>query len=175
MGEDVGISISRVEVWRNGEVMEINRDECEFEYRDSQFKKNRDVILRVWIELRPGYKSEIMATMQKHMNQRMGRIPPYPSPGSFFKNIKTDHWDEKNGRLEDIFKKRGKIPAAWLIDQAGGKGLRRGDAAVSDMHSNIIVNMGQATAADVLSLVDEIKERVYNKFGIALEPEVEMV
>jgi UDP-N-acetylmuramate dehydrogenase len=77
--------------------------------------------------------------------------------------------------LGSVFKKADGISAGYLIDKAGLKGISRGGATVSEKHAGFIINSGNATAEDFLSLVDYIKERVFSIFGIALEEEIEII
>ena len=74
-----------------------------------------------------------------------------------------------------IFKNPPDIPAGKLIEEAGLKGLRRGDAMVSPLHANFIVNVGAARTKDVLGLIDMIRERVYHEKGTTLELEVQII
>ncbi|MGB9609223.1 MAG: hypothetical protein ACPL3E_02500, partial [Minisyncoccia bacterium] len=69
----------------------------------------------------------------------------------------------------------GKVPVGYLIDQCGLKGKRIGDAQISEMHANFIINLGNATAAEVYKLINLCKEAVFNKFGIKLEEEIRYV
>ncbi|TAN32510.1 UDP-N-acetylmuramate dehydrogenase [Patescibacteria group bacterium] len=174
MGEDMSCVLDSADVWSDGEILTLKKKECGFGYRDSAFKAG-GVVLRARLALRRGDKQEIAAKMAKNAAQRASRISRFASAGSFFKNIKTELWKHEKTEMDEIFHKRGKVPAGWLIEQAGCARLVRGGARVSDEHANIIVNTGEATAKDVLDLVAEIKESVYNKFGVELEEEVEIV
>ena len=176
MGQDASGSVNKVEIWRSGEVLTIPKKECDFEYRESIFKKNhQDVILRVRFKLAKGDQKEIMLEMQKHIVARQGKFPAYPSPGSFFKNIRIEDWPGDRKLLPPIFVERGKVPAAYVIEQAGMKGYAVGGAKISDEHANFVINYDKATQADVLAVVEKVKEAVYNKFGVELEPEVEII
>jgi len=73
------------------------------------------------------------------------------------------------------FLEKGIISAGWLMDQAGCKGMKVGNAQVSEKHANFIVNLGDATAEDVKNLIEEVKKKVYNKFKINLEEEVQEI
>jgi UDP-N-acetylmuramate dehydrogenase len=81
------------------------------------------------------------------------------------------HDDEKIQQFLNV----GKISAGWLVEQVGMKGATRGGAEVSSIHGNFVVNTGSATAADVLHLIDEIKQKVYTTYGIELEEEIQII
>lgn len=174
-GGDTGSSLSKVEVWLDGEIVELLPSECGFEYRDSNFKRSGGVILRAWFELKPGDKKDIMQKMQNIISKRINYYPPFPSAGSFFKNVPIDRWKNDLADLLPDFIKSGKIPAGWLNEQAGLKGKSIGGAAVSEQHGNFLINQNGATASDILRLVDEVKTTVYNKFKIELEEEVQII
>ncbi len=71
--------------------------------------------------------------------------------------------------------REGKVPAAWFLDQAGARGLRRGEIQVADYHANLIYNAGGGTAADLYALIQDLKLRVRARFGIEVEEEVQYV
>jgi len=174
MGFNTSNNVAKVEVWRNGEVIQLDTKECQFGYRESIFKHNHDVILRAWFKLVPGDKKEILAKVQGYLKQR-GNIPPYPSAGSFFKNIRLENWPHDVKDLPEKFRERGTVPVGWLAEQLGLKGTKIGGAQIALEHGNFIVNMGKASQADVLALLELFKEKVYDKYAVELEPEVEII
>lgn len=175
MGKENANCLVKVKIWRDGEVFELDKTECGFGYRESIFKNNKDVILSAVYKLTPGDEKSIKEIMQTYLKQRTGRFPNLPSAGSFFKNIEVNKWSGKKEDLPEIFWERGKIPVGWLVEQVGMKGFTIGGAKISDEHGNFIINFSNAKQADILSLVETIKEKVYNKFGIELEPEVKII
>jgi UDP-N-acetylmuramate dehydrogenase len=172
-----------------------SREECEFGYRSSIFKKlGTAIILSARFQLRSGDKEAIRAATEEKINFRIEKHPlEYPNIGSIFKNIPLEYFsrnyatrtqsssDEKSIEAEI----RGKfpvkddpfsvVPTAYLISEAGLKGLSHGGAQISDKHPNFIVNRGGATSADVEFLVGVIKKTVFEKFGVTLEEEVQRV
>ena len=129
----------------------------EFEYRSSLLKKEKYIILEVELELKKGKAQEIKSKMEEYAKYRKEKQPiEYPSAGSTFK------------RGEDFI-------TAKLIDEAGLKGYKVGDAEVSTKHSGFVINKGNATAKDVLTLVKHIQEKVYEKFGKRIELEIEVI
>ncbi len=174
-GGEIKDSIETAFVWRDGEVLELTPAECSFGYRDSIFKHNHDVILAGRFALKPGNRAENIAMTQKIIAERKGKQASAPSAGSFFKNVPLERWKKDQSLLPERFLNYKKIAAGWLIEQAGLKGFQVGNAMVSREHGNFIINRGDATQADVLGVVEEVKTRVYNKFGIELEEEVQII
>ena len=131
--------------------------ELQLGYRTSIFERCSWCILEAEFTLHPGDAQEIHTAMQEYMRRRKEKQPlEYPSAGSTFK------------RPEGHF-------AGALIEQAGLKGTRIGGAEVSPKHAGFIVNCGGATCADVLNLIDLVRERVYKEFGVLLEPEIKII
>ncbi len=174
-GGEIKDSLIKVEVWRDGEVLELTPAECEFAYRDSVFKRNHDVILRVWFKLYPGDAKKSVAMAQEILRLRRSKQPVGSGAGSFFKNVPLRNWPNDPILLPPLYVKRGKIPAAWLIEQVGLKGFTVGGAGISEEHGNFLINFKNASQADVLAVVEEVKKRVYDKFGVKLEEEVSVV
>ena len=175
-GGSTGNSVVKIEVWENGEVKEMIKEECGFGYRGSDLKKNKGiVVLRAWFEFEQGDKVAIVAKVQDYLQRRKCRFPPFPSAGCFFANIKLDKWPGDKSILLPKFFEIGEVPAGWMVEQVNAMGLRVGGAMVSDKHGNFIINVDKATQADIINLVAEISERVYNKFGVELQKEVEII
>lgn len=141
----------------SGEVFEKNSDEMDFSYRHSICKEEPFIVLSAEFELPIGNKEEIKAVMDDLREKRTSKQPlEYPSAGSTFK------------RPEGYF-------AGKLIEDAGLKGYTVGGAQVSLKHSGFVINTGNATASDVMTLIRDVKTVVYEKFGVVLEPEVCML
>lgn len=165
---------------RTLELKERSNVECQFRYRNSIFKtEGREVILQATIELAPGDKRILYESMMAKMNYRKKKHPlEYPNIGSIFKNVPVGGLDkelvEPHRRVikTDPFPV---IPAAYLIDKAGLRGVSYGGAMISPRHPNFIVNAMDAKASDVLALIELIKEKVGEKFKIKLEEEVRII
>ena len=175
MGKNIATCLDKVQVWRDGEVLELQNSQCGFNYRESHFKFNGDVVLRAWFKLKPGDKKEIMIRAQTYMKQRSGRYPHTPSAGSFFKNIQIEKWPVNKEELPELFRERGMIPVGWVMEQLDLKGLTICGAKVSDEHGNFVINFNDAKQEEVLKIVEIMQEKAYNKFKINLEPEVEII
>lgn len=135
----------------------IRERDFQFSYRHSIYQERREFILRAGFTLEPGDPAAIRARMEELTAKRKEKQPlEYPSAGSMFKRP-PGHF------------------AAALIDRCGLKGLTVGGAQVSEKHAGFVVNRGGATCADVLELVDRVKERVLAQTGVELEMEVKIL
>ena len=140
-----------------GNIRILGRDELDMGYRTSAVAKHNMIVLQVIIELKAGDKEQIKDRMSQLSELRKQKQPlEYPSAGSTFK------------RPEGYF-------AGKLIADAGLKGYSIGGAAVSEKHAGFVVNMGGATAKDVVELTDYIKKRIMEQFGVTLELEVKRI
>ena len=138
----------------NGEVMVLSNENMNFGYRTSVIKNRPFIVLETELVLQEGNVSEIEAKMADFNEKRRSKQPlEFPSAGSTFK------------RPEGNF-------AGKLIMDAGLRGFRIGGAQVSEKHCGFIINKGNATAADISELMDEVTERVKERFFVTLEPEV---
>lgn len=132
-------------------------EQMELGYRNSVFSKNGDIVLSAKLRLKPGNQEEIRAYMGELKEKRTTRQPlEYPSAGSTFK------------RPEGYF-------AGKLIQDAGLQGFQVGGAQVSEKHCGFVINRGNATAADILRLIEQVSDKVEAKFGVRLEPEVKRI
>lgn len=141
----------------SGEIEEVPVEEMELAYRSSIFAKNKDVILSADIRLEAGEPEQIRKRMDELREQRTAKQPlEYPSAGSTFK------------RPEGYF-------AGKLIEDAGLRGFQVGGAQVSEKHCGFVINKGHATAKDILSLMQQVSDKVFIRSGVRLEPEVKLL
>ncbi len=153
-GEIVNICESVDVMLPEGDIVTYTCDEMDFSYRHSRLEEEKGIVVSAVFELSPKPEEEIRAKMRELMDKRKASQPlELPSAGSAFK------------RPVGGF-------AAALIDQAGLKGFRLGGAAVSEKHAGFVVNLGGATSEDVLSLLQQVSDKVFDLSGIRLEPEV---
>mgnify|MGYP001566320348 FL=1 len=144
-----------VEIMRGSEITIVSKKEAEFQYRNSALQN--DVVLSARFEFPKGNKDTLITTRKEMLQKRNSTQPlDYPNSGSVFKNPKP-------------------LFAARLIEEAGLKGTRIGDAEISQKHANFIINHGNAKASDVLSLMKLGKKIVKQKFNISLHPEVKLI
>lgn len=160
----------------SGQFNEYGKKQCHFGYRQSLFKKEEDLIIAsITLKLEKGDKKEIEEKMKDIIKRRVEKQPKgLASAGSFFINPEVE--DEelvKKFEKDTGAKCRGsKLPAGWLIAEAGLTGKRIGDIAVSEDHANFIVNLGQGTAGEVIMLASFIKQKIRTQFGVQLKEEV---
>jgi UDP-N-acetylmuramate dehydrogenase len=139
-----------------GDRKTVDRDYMQFGYDTSVLHHRRDVALAVTFQLERGDTASMHRIMQENLSWRGARHPWlqfHPSAGSIFKKIEG-------------------MGAGRLIDQCGLKGFRHGDAQISHIHANIMVNLGHATARDVRGLITIAQDAVEKQFGVRLEPEI---
>lgn len=140
-----------------GEIRRYHTKEMDFSYRHSVFQQNGHIICEIELTLRESKAAAIQEKMAEFTRRRMEKQPlDKPSAGSTFK------------RPPGFF-------AGTLIDEAGLKGFTVGGAQVSGKHAGFVINKGGATAADVLSLIEEIQRRIEEKNGIRLTPEIRII
>jgi len=176
MGADMKQSVEKVEVYQDGAVVELSNEECEFNYRHSIFKDNPWVVLRVHLKLEKSESKDGMKKALEYLQYRSKTQPQgYASTGCIFKNFEITNPEALKFEVPEEFLQRGKISAGWLIDKSGMKGAQIGQAKISDTHGNFVVNLGGASASDVLQLIEQIKEKVYEVFGIEIEEEIQIV
>jgi len=154
-GGEISNHLVDVEVLRGQEVQRVKKEHAAFTYRHSSF--GNDVVLSASFKLPKGNKDELMKRRSEYLHQRNLTQPTnMPNSGSMFKNPPGNY-------------------AAKLIEQAGLKGKRVGDAQISEKHANFIINHGNAKASDVMTLIDLAQRTVYQNAGLQLELEVKLV
>lgn len=156
-GEMKDVVISAKVLTPEGEVLELSKEELELSYRHSCIPEKGYIVLEATLELSHGEEVAIREKMEDFRNRRIDKQPlEYPSAGSTFK------------RPEGYF-------AGKLIQDAGLRGYQVGGAQVSEKHCGFVINKGNASAADVLQLIEDVQRIVYDTFQVELEPEVKMM
>ncbi|MGD0152671.1 MAG: UDP-N-acetylmuramate dehydrogenase [Thermacetogeniaceae bacterium] len=157
-GQSIGASVRSVDtIDYKGARQTWKTAELEFDYRYSTLQLQALIIVKASLELQPAKQKEIRERFEYYLEYRSSHHPlDQPSAGSVFRNPSDQ-------------------PAGQLIEMAGLKGFRVGDAQVSVKHANFIMNLGSATATQVRALIEIIRERVLARFGIDLETEVRVV
>lgn len=157
-GGEIKDVVTRVMViTKDGETESRTPEEIGFGYRQSAFQENGEIIYEAELSLRADDREKIRSKMNALTARRLEKQPlDKPSAGSTFKRP-AGHF------------------AGTLIDEAGLKGLTVGGAMVSEKHAGFIINRDNATARDILSLIEEVRRRVYEKSGVTLTPEVRIL
>ena len=140
-----------------GKIETLKNEEQELKYRNSIFKNRKYIIIETMLNLQKGIPEEIERKMSNFLNQRKEKQPiEYPSAGS-------------------TFKRGEKFITAKLIDECGLKGYQIGGAQISEKHAGFIINKNNATSNDILDLITYTKKKVFEKFGVQIEEEVEII
>ncbi|PAE43289.1 UDP-N-acetylmuramate dehydrogenase [Bacillus sp. 7884-1] len=158
-GSDISKILTRAHIlFEDGSIEWLSNDKMEFTYRTSVLQKKRPgVVLEAEFKLTMGDRTAIVSKMQKNKDYRKETQPwNFPCAGSIFRNPLPNY-------------------AGKLIEEAGLKGFQIGGAKISEMHGNFIVNAGNATAKDVLDLIQYIKDKILHLYGIKMETEVEII
>ncbi|MBQ7656349.1 MAG: UDP-N-acetylmuramate dehydrogenase [Clostridia bacterium] len=156
-GGELAQTLAFIRVFDGEIIRDVPVGEMDYAYRHSRAMEENWIILGAQFHLTPGDPETIEAAMRNFASRRREKQPlEYPSAGSFFKRP-AGHF------------------AGVLIEGAGLKGLSVGGAQVSEKHAGFLINTGGATAADFLSLMEQVQSRVMEKYGVALEPEVRIV
>lgn len=153
-GEMKDVILSATVMTPEGSIQKLSNQELQLGYRTSLVARQNDIVLEVRLGLKKGNSDEIRNLMEELKNKRVTKQPlEYPSAGSTFK------------RPEGYF-------AGKLIMDAGMRGFSVGDAQVSEKHCGFVINKGDASARDIVALMEEVTGRVKEQFGVTLEPEV---
>jgi UDP-N-acetylmuramate dehydrogenase len=158
-GSDISKILKKAKIlFEDGTISWLNNEEMEFSYRTSVLQKKKPgIVLEAVLILKEGEKSKIVAEMQKNKDYRKETQPyNFPCAGSIFRNPLPNY-------------------AGKLIEVAGLKGYSMGGAKISEMHGNFIVNAGNATAQDVLNLIQHVKNTIFELYEIHMETEVEII
>ncbi len=178
---NIGPMVTSVRVFQDGEDTTFGPEWMEFSYRDSRLRRlaeageqiGRTVILSCTLHFdEQGDPDTIMARAKEYQAQRRAKQPYAPSAGSFFKNVINRELAAHVPGLSPGMRAAGVVPAGFLIEACGLKGLREGGAEASEKHANFLINAEGATASDLRRLAQTVKSRVYDKFGVTLQEEV---
>jgi UDP-N-acetylmuramate dehydrogenase len=183
-GGEMKDTVTSVRVIRGEKIVEVPACDLRFGYRHSIFKDEDhagDVIFSVTMQLTQGNRDEEMALLEKHLALRKSSQPlGSSSAGCMFKNFEFHDAVDVERIVRDtevpapmLASKR--IAAGWIIEQLGLKGLQVGDAQVSAVHGNFLLNKGHATAKDIAMLIGRIKTAARDVYGIELQEEVQFL
>jgi len=172
---NIGDFVRSLDVLTEGQVLHVKPEWMQFSYRDSRLRHGspqRAIVLTVELELEYCDRQSLFAEAEGYQKLRRERQPGDPSAGSFFKNVYDRSLAERLPNLPENFRLAGVVPAGFLISGAGCKGMCVGDAQISPKHGNFLINLGHATATQVRHLAEQVKQCVFQKYGVMLEEEV---
>lgn len=156
----------------------FKNDQCEFDYRESIFKRRKDwVILSAELSFEPGDSKDLRQRAGEIRTIRDAKYPPsMKCAGSIFKNCFFARLPSAvQAVVPPNIVREGKVPSAWFLEQVDSKGMRAGDIQVATYHANLIYNDGNGTAGDLVKIISELKQRVKERFGFEIEEEVQYI
>jgi UDP-N-acetylmuramate dehydrogenase len=164
---------------QENEIRVLKKEDCQFSYRSSIFKQNPNlIILSCVIKLDKGDKAEIENKISEIIKKRTEKQPQgMGSAGSTFMNpvVENQELIKRFEKDTGLVCKDCKIPAGWIIAEAGLSGKKMGQIQVSEKHANFVVNLGGGKASDVVMLTSYIKQQVRDQFGVDLKEETKYV
>ncbi|MBI4875372.1 MAG: UDP-N-acetylmuramate dehydrogenase [Acidobacteria bacterium] len=175
-GHSISERVRRVRFFDGAAMSDLDAAGCEFQYRESVFKRRKDwIVFEAELALTPGSRDELHAAASGIVQTRNRKFPPeMKCAGSVFKNLLREELPETAAReVPGEAVREGKVPAAWFLERVGAKGMAAGGIRVAGYHANLIYNSGGGTAREFRELVSELKERVRARFGLELEEEVQ--
>lgn len=177
-GQSTSDTLESVRFLDRGRIREFSNAQCEFRYRESIFKHRKDwLLLSAVFHMRPADGATLKAGSDEILATRNRKFPPeMRCAGSVFKNLLLKELPESvRSQVPEAVVKKGKVPAAWFLQQVGACGLRHGGIHVADYHANLVYNAGGATAQQLREVLDDLKSRVLARFGLELEEEVQFL
>lgn len=176
-GQTISDHIKKVYCLKGNREVVFSKEECGFDYRNSNFKRNNLIILAVVFEIPAADPKILRREMDTTLDGRLKKYPPgLRSAGSFFKNIPVEKVTPESLKLipEDKIN-HGKIPVGFLLEAVGAKNESLGDIKVLTNHANTLLNTGNGKACDVLKLAKILTQKVKDRFDIDIEPEVQII
>ena len=178
-GQSISDTLRSVRFFDGECIREFDSAGCEFRYRESVFKRRKQwLILSATFALQPSADAAAMRTASHEiLAVRNAKFPPeMQCAGSIFKNLLLAELPPTaQAAVPDAVVKKGKVPAAWFLDAAGGRGLHAGGIHVADYHANLLYNAGGGTASELRELIADLKQRAHARFGFWLEEEVQFL
>jgi len=177
-GHSISERVVKVQFYDGACVRVFDNEECEFHYRESIFKRHKEwIVFSTQLLMENADAAALRQAADDILKVRNEKFPiTMKCAGSIFKNLLMAELPEPvAAEVPEKVVREGKIPAAWFLEQVGAKGMVRGDIRVAEYHANLIYNAGDGTAADLCGLIQELKTRVRDRFGMELEEEVQYV
>ena len=177
-GQAISDRLVWVKVFAGRKERSLNRDLCRFSYRESIFKEKKDlIILEAEFRLERTAPQDLQAVSREIRALREKKYPAgLKCPGSFFKNLRVEDLPPRaRAKIPKDKIVHGKVPAGYLLEEVGAKGKSLGGVKIASYHGNLFFTEGEGTAEDFLALAKECRRRVKKRFGVRLDPEVQLV
>jgi len=177
-GHSIMERVAQVRFFDGQAIRVFGNAECEFHYRESIFKRHKDwIIFSTELKMEAAPAAELQRIATGILTIRNEKYPPsMKCAGSIFKNLILSELPENvRSRVPERVVREGKVPSAWFLEEVGAKGMRHGGIRVADYHANLIYNEGGGNAGELKQVIDELKTRVQERFGLRLEEEVQYV
>ncbi|HET9318270.1 MAG TPA: UDP-N-acetylmuramate dehydrogenase [Bryobacteraceae bacterium] len=177
-GHSISERVRNVRFYDGRDVRVFDNEDCEFQYRESVFKRHKEwIIFSTELVMEAASAAGLRKIADDIVKVRNEKFPvTMKCAGSVFKNLLVAELPASvAGRVPERVIREGKVPAAYFLEEVGAKGMVRGDIHVATYHANLLYNAGAGTAADLRALIAELKARVEREFGITLEEEVQYV
>ena len=177
-GHSISERVVNVRFCDGAAVRLFSNAECQFQYRESIFKRHKEwIIFSTELRLEADDAAKLRQTSADILAVRNQKFPvTMKCAGSIFKNLLMAELPPSvAAQVPESVVREGKVPAAWFLEQVGAKGMSRGEIRVADYHANLIYNAGAGNAADLCALIQDLKALVRARFGLELEEEVQYV
>jgi UDP-N-acetylmuramate dehydrogenase len=177
-GHSIQERVESVRIFDGCAFQELDNAACDFAYRESVFKRHKDwMITSALLRLQPADSAALRTTADCILKIRNEKYPPsMRCAGSIFKNLILDRLPEQvRAQIPASVIREGKAPSAFFLEKAGAKGMVNGAIRVADYHANLIYNSGGGSAAEVRDLIQVLKSRVRDRYGLDLEEEVQYI
>lgn len=176
-GQAISDQLTEVVCFDGQKIIHLTKTGCGFSYRDSNFKRNSWLILEANFKLAAEDKNLLLQDSQEVLTQRLLKYQPgLKCPGSFFKNVLVKNLPPQTLKLIPAEKiSFGKIPAGFLLEEVGAKNQSLGNITIAPYHGNLFINQGSGKAKEFYQLAKQYYQKVEDKFGIKLEPEVQFI
>lgn len=177
-GHSIMERVHQVRFFDGEEIRIFNNAECEFHYRESVFKRHKDwIIFSTELHMDAAPAEELRRIAADILRIRNAKYPPtMKCAGSIFKNLILGELPPgAQAQVPARVVREGKVPSAYFLEEVGAKGMRKGDIHVAEYHANLIYNAGEGKAEELREVIDGLKARVRERFGLELEEEVQYV
>jgi UDP-N-acetylmuramate dehydrogenase len=177
-GHSIQERVESVRIFDGCHFRDVDNAACRFAYRESVFKERKDwIVTSATLRLQPADSAALRTTADGILKIRNEKYPPsMRCAGSIFKNLILNQLPEQvRAQIPANVIREGKAPSAFFLERAGAKGMVNGAIRVADYHANLIYNSGGGSAAEVRQLIQVLKSRVRDLFGLELEEEVQYV